>query len=832
MSKIFIKYICTKVVLLSMVFLSAFLILQAQQSSFNNGKIIGRVIDSISGKALEYAVINIYTKDNTKPIASTASNTKGFFTVDKLSPDNYRLTIEFVGYKTKTLIGLIVKNNDLSLGSIGMITAPAKALQEVTVFSKAPIIENKIDKVVYNAANDITSQGGVALDVLKKVPQVTVDIDGNVELQGNSSIKFLINGKPSTAFGNSIVDALSSIPANQIKSIEAITSPGAKYDAEGTGGIINIILKDNKVKGVNGSANLSAGTRLENGSFNFNFRNNNFGINSFFSGNAQLNSRSLNNQDRLSIDSINKQMTHIVQDGYADFVRHSYRTGIGFDWTLHKKETITGSISYVFFDNNATGITNQVQQTKDFNQNILSNIISIRQSTNDLQSKSVEWSVNYKRTFNKEKQELDFLVSSSYNNNISDYTQVQNYPNQTFPFSATISHNPGHEKETQISADYSHPINEDFLIETGAKFINQDIFSEAGIQTYNPSLKQYYFDTTQSYTLNYNRKVYAGYLSTNFLLLHFFDVKAGVRFEHTDTKIDFPNAYIPSYNSWVPSIMLLHELPNKQSIKLAYTHRIERPDYREVNPFKNLSDPYNISTGNPLLQPELGNNVELGYNKSFEKGGSIYIAAVARANSQDIKPYTDFYSSYKIGDSTYYNVSVSTRKNIGLELRSGVTISLSLPIHDKWNIRWNAFLSNRHIVNDLNNGKVTDGFDGRTNINISYQMPHDLIMESFVNYNSSVNNIQGKQPQFFNYTFGLRKQFRNKKASFGFTTTNPFNEYVKQLITVTTSNYTSTSIRNVPLRSFGISLLFKFGKLQFKKEKEKEETNIINPTEN
>src|SRR6201999_1914315 len=151
----------------------------------------------------------------------------------------------------------------VSLNTI-LLSPLEHALQAVTVTASAPVVENKIDKIVYNAANDITSQGGLALDVLKKVPQVNVDIDGNVELQGNSNIRFLINGKPSSIFGSNLSEALQAIPASQIKSIEVITSPGAKYDASGTGGIINIILKNSNVEGVNGNVNLSAGTRLGN----------------------------------------------------------------------------------------------------------------------------------------------------------------------------------------------------------------------------------------------------------------------------------------------------------------------------------------------------------------------------------------------------------------------------------------------------------------------------------------------------------------------------------------------------------------------------------------
>ena len=796
------------------------------------GQISGTILDSASGKGIESATINFYEKGIRKAVTGALTDQSGLFTVDKLPQGIYSIIIQFIGYKTIKLNNIVLKGTDLNLGNLKMAYQNNQSLQEVTVVAKAAVIENKVDKIVYNVANDITSQGGVALDVLKKVPQVTVDIDGNVELQGNSSIKFLINGKPSTAFGNSITDALAAIPASQIKSIEAITSPGAKYDAEGTGGIINIILKDNKMKGVNGTLNLSAGTRLENGSFNLNIRNGNFGVNGFFNGNTQLNSRTLTSQDRYSVDSTAQNISHLLLSGYSDFVRYSYQTGVGFDWSLNKKESVTGSLGYFHFGNHSKAVIGQEQETSDFSHTVLSDLFSSRNSNSNFDAGNVEWSLNYKKTFAKEKQEFNVLISSSYGTNLVDYQQNQTYTGQSTPFNGSTSHNPGTDRQTDMSVDYAHPVSENFLLETGAKMIVNDITSTADVHTLSTLNNQYYPDTTQSYHLNYDRKIYAGYLSASFPLFHFINVKTGLRFEHTDTKIDFPNTYIPAYNSWVPSAMFIHELKNKQSIKFAYSHRIERPEYRELNPFKNLSDPYNISTGNPQLQPELGDNFELGYNKSFEKGGSIYLALVNRINSQDIKPYTYFYPTYKIGDSVYNNVSVTSRVNIGKEVRSGLVISLSLPVKDKWNFRLNTFLSNRHIVNNLNGGSTTNGFDGRINLNITYQLPRNLIMEAFVNYNSSVNNVQGKMPQYFSYTYAFRKQFLNKKASFGFTTTNPFNEYVNQLITTTTANYISTAIRHVPLRSFGISIQYKFGKLQFKKEKEKEDSpNPSAPTD-
>jgi len=807
-------------------FLFSILSFAASAQSRINSKITGKVIDASTQKPVEYATVSVIDTKS-KTINGAVTDAKGLFEIVNVAAGIYKITIDFIGYKMYTIDTVHVTKN-ISLNTI-QLTNSKETLASVTVTSKAPVIENKIDKIVYNAANDVTSQGGVALDVLKKVPQVTVDIDGNVELQGNSSIRFLINGKPSSIFGNSLADALASIPASQIKSIEAITSPGAKYDAQGTGGIINIILKDSKVQGYNGSINIGAGTRLENGSLNLNVRHHNFGVNVFFSGNAQLSSHTPTSQDRTSLDTIAKQSTHFLQDGYSDFERNGYQSGTGFDWAITKKDNLSGSFSYNHFSNRGTGISLQEQITQTNAGTPVSDIINTRNSDNRSSTHSFDWSLNYKKKLKKDGQELELQYQASFGIPNSNYVQAQTYKGQSSPYTGTTSNNPGKDKETNISIDYSHPVTEDLMIETGLKTVLETIYSQADVLQLNTANNIYSKDAAQSYQLNYNRNVYAAYVSGSFAIGKFLNVKTGLRLEHTDTKIDFPNTSIPSYNSWVPSMVLSHNFTNGRSIKLAYSHRIERPDYREINPFVNLADPYNISTGNPLLQPELGNNFELGFNKSFDNGGSIYISLVSRFNSHDIKPYTNFYSSYKVGDSVYTNVSVSTRLNVGLENRTGISIYGSLPVTKQLNLRTNIFMSNRRVVNELSANHVTNGFDARFNLNATYQLPNNLVLEGFGNYNTAVNNVQGKQPQFFAYTCALRKFFLNKKASFGFTATNPFSQYIQQVTTLTASNYTSYNLRQVPYRSFGISFSYKFGKLEFKKPKEEDNSFLNNP---
>lgn len=278
----------------SVVFLLMIFLITHAQKPAGEGKILGKVTDSATKKSVDYATISVYLLNGTKPVNGSTSNQKGAFIIENLPAGTYKVVVDFIGYRSKIINNIVLdsKNLNRNLGDIS-IAATSQTLQSVVVTGKTGLIENKIDKMIYNVEKDITSQGGVATDVLKKVPQVSVDVDGNVELQGNANVRFLIDGKPSTVFGNNLADALQSLPASQIKSIEVITSPGAKYDAEGTGGIINIILKKTTVQGINGSINLSGGSRLQNGSVNLNARKGKFGLHSFISGNGQLKSKLL-----------------------------------------------------------------------------------------------------------------------------------------------------------------------------------------------------------------------------------------------------------------------------------------------------------------------------------------------------------------------------------------------------------------------------------------------------------------------------------------------------------------------------------------------------------
>lgn len=808
------------------------LALLAQQNNIKllPGKITGRVVDSATMQNIDYATISVFIEGKENPVTGTTSDSKGLFKIDNLAPGTYTVVVDFIGYNKKTIARVPVTTAApaYTVGVV-LLVKSAALLQGVTVTSQAKLIENRIDKMVFNAEKDLTSQGGVATDILKKVPQVTVDIDGNVELAGSSSVKFLINGKPSTAFGNNIADVLQSIPASQIKSIEVITNPGAKYDAQGLGGIINIILKDNKTKGINGNLSVTAGTRMENGSLNLNMRNGNFGLNLFASGNARLSSTSHTFSDRTSFDSANNSNVLLHQQGSSQFVRHGVESGIGFDWTYKKKNSFTGSVGYDDFGGSGSGYINQLQTETNAAGVLLSSIASLNNTHNSFNFHSIDANLNYKRTFDKEDQELDVTVNTSFgkSRNVAD-NQQHTQPGNALYYGIN-SVNPGKENETEVMVDYVQPLSKDVKLGFGGKYHARDISSTSDVLSYQPLSKQFTQDTFLSNSLTYKERVYAAYTELSFPVSTWFDAKIGGRYERTEINAFFSNGdgqnITPGYNTFVPSVFLMKKLPNNQTLKLSVSKRINRPEYFDLNPFINTSDPKNISQGNPYLLPEIGFRYELSYNKELAGIGSFMVSAFYRSSNHDIQPYIYYYPSITIGDTTYQNASVSTRANIGRENNMGFNIFADVHVTKKLSVRSNLFLFYRHTINAIDPGQNSNSLNYRINMNASYQFASTLAAEFFGNFNSARREVQGKYPSFTSYSFAIRKQFWDKKGSLALTANNVFGEYVNQRTEVTGKNFTTNSLRQIPFRSIGLNFTWKFGKLEFKKDKDENDNN-------
>lgn len=805
--------------------------LNAQEKSVANGsaKIMGTIVDSVSHQPIEYATISLVDPASKKVVNGTTSRSNGVFAITNVLPGTYNVEAEFIGYKARTIsrITITKKNETVDLKNIALF-ATATTLQNVTVTTQGRLIENKIDKMVFNAEKDITSQTGVATDILRKVPQVTVGVDGDVELAGNAAIRFLINGKPSSAFGSNIADVLQAIPANQIKSIEVITNPGAKYDAEGMGGIINIILKKSNAQGINGNVSVTGGTRTENGSFNFNARKGKFAVNAFVSGNTRLRSTTTTFSDRVTTDTAANTRINLQQDGSRQFTRNGFQTGAGFDYTINEKNSLTGAFSYNKFANDGTGYTNQLQSVKDGSGvSTMGDVASINNINNSFRFHNIDASLNYKRTFDKADQELNIAINSTSGNsrNNSSNNQFLQPANQLYY--GTNNVNPGKNNENELLIDYTQPLATNVNLGVGSKVNFKDIASNANVLKFDNNTGSFLPDPFLTNSLSYHQKIYALYSELTFPVGKWFDAKAGGRYERTEIDAFYSNAQaqkkVPGYNTFVPTIYLSKKLgENGGTLKLSYSKRIGRPDYEELNPFVNTNDPKNISTGNSNLVPEQSHRYEFGYNRDMGKMGSFMVSLFYRRNLNDIQPFVTYYPEYRVGDTTYTHVTISTRENIGTEKNVGLNIYSDLRFIPKMSIRTNLSFFHRDIINAIDKGYNSSSFNYRVNLNSSYQFTNTLAGEFFGNFNSPRNEAQGRYPSFTNYSFALRKQFWNKNGSLALTATNPFKDAVDQRTELYGPNFVVNSLRSIPFRSFGINFTWKFGHLEFKKAKEKE----------
>ena len=469
-----------------LILLSFYITIQAQKPELatGNGQMYGVVLDAETQLPIEYATIIIYKNGNNKAINGATTNKQGQFSVKELANDVYKVNIEFIGSKTTTINNVTIDNNHLKINLNTILLQKSNStLKEVTVTSSARLIENKIDKMVFNAEKDISAQSGVATDLLKKIPMVSVDIDGNVQLAGTSSIRFLINGKPSIAFGSNIAEVLQSIPASEIKSVEVITNPGAKYDADGLGGIINIILKQNKTKGYNGNINTSIGTRIENGSANLALRNNNFGASFYIASNSTLLSATPNSMNRTTIDAINHTTNYMQQEGSSDVKRHGTHSGLNLDWTYLKKNSFTASINGNDYGYIASGYNNQILSSQLDGAARIENTRLHNNTAGSYLGTGMNYNINYKRTFDKADRELEIGYNDGNSNNKNESSSLQYLmPANTLNYGSKTISAPA-DRETELKLDYTEPITDKVKFTTGGKWVGVDLNSETNVFT-------------------------------------------------------------------------------------------------------------------------------------------------------------------------------------------------------------------------------------------------------------------------------------------------------------------------------------------------------------
>jgi outer membrane receptor protein involved in Fe transport len=755
------------------------------------GRITAVILDSLTKKPIDYASISLVKVKDSKSVNGAVTDAKGKVVLQNVPPDDYKLSIGFMGYKTKmVLVKTTPEKPDHNAGVI-YISPTAGNLKEVEITGQKALIENKVDKLVYNAEQDITNAGGDASDVMRKVPMLSVDINGNVQLRG-SSVRILINGKPSGTMANSVADALKMIPAEQIKSVEVITSPSAKYDAEGSGGIINIITKKKTAEGISGNLNTTAGTRSNNGTFSLSAKTGRLAVN----GNVGVNHAYPQNSKVVTFNSatIDGVTNTVLQDGYSKWSRLGYNGSFGVDYDLNAYNNFSTTVKLNRFSNGGPG----------------SSVISRNgiTSTNfrdmDMSFNNLDWNVDYRKTSKKEGEEFSVSAQLSTGRNGSDFTN--RFTSEGIPDVVILGRNTGKNNEYTVQSDYTYPFSKTTVLETGVKGISRNIISD--------------YDAAQQ-NFDYDQNVAAAYGVLGFKLSKKTTVKAGLRAEYT--KIDglagntfnFDNDYFNLF----PSMVISQSLNGMTTVKLSYNRRVQRPSLFYLNPFRNESDVFNPMQGNPKLSPELSDNIELGYS-TFIKGSVINVSLFYR-NTQDviesaIQPFID----------NGVSKNLTTYINVGTSQSYGFNIFGSYNPKPKWTLMANLGLNTYEINNAGSNLNTGTFLNYTAFVRSAYALSGGWSTELWGVINAPKRTFQGKTDMMYFYGAAVKKEILKKKATIGLNVLNPVSRDLNIKTTNTTANSIQRTDIHYPLRSFGVNFSYKFGKMDFNaKPKKKKGVN-------
>lgn len=684
-----------------------------------------------------------------------------------------------------------------------------KTLGEVTVEGQKAIVEDKGDRLVYNAEKDISNAGGTAADVLRKVPTLSVDLDGNVQMRGNTNIKVLINGKPSAMMARNLADALRQMPASVIKSIEVITSPGAKYDAEGSAGVINIITKK-ALQGFNGSVNATAGNLNRGLGTSLNLKKKNFGFTLTANGYQFRNQREAQTRRTTlmtSSDGASEPLNILSQNSHAD------NTGTGgygemsadYDPDSTSHFNFAANVWGGYYPNNSSVLNRLISPTGEELQAFRNEIRFSNPYGNG------QLDLGYTKTFKKPGQE--FSVLSQFSRMPDNYFyDTDRYSSAEQVIYRQYSTNYSRNKEYTFQTDYTQPFTitswkdtTTIKLEIGMKGILRDIGSEYRVTQSLDGQQPFIPDSAQSNDFNYIQQVYSGYSSLRIDTRRKWALNAGVRVEHTDIRGDFVTTQTKlasQYTNLIPSVTLSKRI-NKQTVRLSYTQRIQRPMVWYLNPWLNQSDPKNIQTGNPFLSPELSHATEVAYSISTQKGLSINTALYWRLTNNAI----EYLSTV---DAT--GVSVSKPQNIAQRKAYGINMNLSSQPVKNWNLNGGADL--RYV--DLRSPALKQGNSGlvwNVNLNSSYKLPKNYTLQVNGNFNSGWISLQGTNTGFYWHAISAKREFMNKQASLTLGLNNPFRRGLSQTSRQSAPTFESEAHYYMIRRSVRLTFEWRFGQL-------------------
>ena len=770
--------------------------------------ISGFLVDSISQNPVRFAAVDAIKKEDQTIMNGMFTDSTGRFFIE-LENGEYLIKISSVNHETY-LSQLIVIDENAPVIKLGKIfLKPSGAMKAITINVNKALVENKIDRMVYNVEQDITNDGTSVIDMLRKVPMVEVDGDGNVSIRGGKNIRVFIDGRPSAVVNGNLQDALQSIPSDLVERVEVITNPSAKYDAEGTAGIINLVMKQSKIKGTTGnlrtgvgnrSTYLGAGVAAQYGKTGLNFR---------LGGHFW---RAITESNTVRTNNRGGQEYLFEQKSKGTSLGGGPRISFGLDHAFNDKNAISLSVSgrgrldnsdqdFVSFD----GIPSDLKY------------LFSRSADNRGFSYGLDISLNYLKKFEKKSRELNFGLQYGGDNKLSSYNVAQY--DTTFNRNQLTyqekSNNTAINSEYTAQVDLTEPLKEWAVLEVGLKSIIRRVNSTYSFDTLNQVLNEYQSQESLGNTFEYFQNVFATYAQLQFKLNEVYSLRIGTRYEYTSFSGKGgqagQNFTGKPYDNLIPFLLINRPLGKAGFIKFGYNNRLQRPGLFFINPYQNLSDPNNVSQGNPTLDAELSHNFELSTGKYGRKGGgslSAYhrrtnnaIETIREVNSDRI--YTTTYGN--VGRSFYQGVDGNANIN-SKKTRLNINAGIGYAIIES--------TSNEQTLEGLRTAGITYNFG----MGGSFNLPKNCEISGFARINSPDFNLQGFTTNWYFHTFGLKKRFKNKRGGIGLGVDNPFTPYVYYKTINEGNNFKLQTDRKAYQLGLKINFDYKFGKLETEKE--------------
>ncbi len=730
----------------------------------STGNIKGKLLDYKSKQPVKYASVTLFTEAEEKLASGAVTNEKGKFEITGLPFGNYFMTISFIGFAADTLRNLSLTKEKPELKLADIFLRPSEvSIREVAVVGEKEILEYNLDKKVINVDKDITSTGSNALEVMKNVPSVSVDIDGNVSMRG-SNANILIDGKPSSMSATVLLEQL---PAEMIDRIEIITNPSSRYDSEGMSGLINIVTKKNKKQGLNGIANASIGTRHKySAGVNLNYKNKK--ANYFFGADARYNQRFMKGESFREYEA-GDSLNYLNQE--ADGLRkgQNYNIKAGADIFFNEKTSLTlsGNMRYGLSDDEE----DNDYVTTDFNDSISEQ--SLRTSEEDEQDFNYDFAAGFKRTY--ETKGKEWTADASYSSNRAEenmdaleHYSIFNYAPAQIPDSKQRTSKNENTQVATLQTDYVLPVEKIGRFEFGAKGTYRNADNELIYQNFDEVAQDWVDDETRSNRFQFEETVIAGYViyGNKYKSLSY---QAGLRYEGTLTdsyQFATNEAYENDYHKIFPSAHVRYALKKENELSLSYAKRISRPGMWVLNPFPEYSDPLNLRVGNPKLQPEIVHSIEFGHVKVWKK--LSLTTALFYRNTQDvIMRYTSVDS---IGVATHTSLNLSVSHSLGAEFVFNMNL-----------LKWWRFNTNFSYYRQILEGREDLGISGSDNYNFNGRVSTtftvwknmDIQLSGF--FRSKSLNAQGYTLPVYSIDAAIKKEILKGKGSISLSATDVFN---------------------------------------------------------